>query len=167
MSVTLRVDYGDLVLLENGVYDTVTEEEKLRQDAAESLLNNRDSENPEWFNGSGLFELENNPVLTHELGVGPEVFIYSEVDESILRLMHLQDDDYAITPREKIQEIYSLNVHRLGNSSYLFVLILKNEAGEPVEERFKIKLLSEIPPGISETLVGGLERKLDQGKTFL
>jgi len=167
MSVTLEVAYGDLVLLPEGVYNTVTDEPKLKQDTAESLLNNRDSENPDWFNGSGLFEIEKNPLVTHELGVGAEVFIYSEVDESILRLMNLQDDDPAITSREKIQEIYSLNVHKLGNSSYLFVLILKNEAGEPVEDQFKIKLLSEIPPAISETLVGGLERKLDQGKTFL
>lgn len=167
MSVTLKLEYGNFVLLENGVYSTVTDEAKLAQDTAESLQNNRDSEEPDWYNGSGLFEIEKNPLVTHEIGVGPEVFIYSEVDEAILRLMSLQDDDPYCTPRERIQEIYSLNVEKLGNSSYLFILILKNEAGEPVETPFVIKLLNEIPPGISETLVGGLERKLDQGKTFL
>ena len=167
MSVTLKLLDGDYVLLSNGTYQIVEDEEKCQQDIAESLQNNWDPEDPTWWNGSEIYAIERNPILAHEAGIGPEAFVYNMVDESMLRLMQLQDEDSECSARERILEIFSLNVHRLGNSSFLFILIVKNEAGEPLKERFVVRLLSEIPPGMSETLVGGLEGKADQGKTFL
>jgi hypothetical protein len=162
---------GDFVLLSDGVYDLVEDEEKAAQDIAESLQNNYDSEDPSWFNGSELFRLIGDPafaVRAVRAGLTIETLLHSIVEEAIVRLMDLQDEDDYITDKERISEIQTLQVRRLGNgSSYFFYLVCLNDSNEPIRTDFIIRLIPDLPPGMNEHLAGGTEAIQDVTKTFL
>lgn len=166
MSVTLMLEYGDWVLRPDGVFDIVTGYRKGVQDIAESLQNNYDPEDPSWFNGSTLYEIDKNPMIVAEQGLGAEVLIRTSVEDSILRLMDLQNEDNYVEDDELITEIRNLMVRRIGASSFFFQLVCINNSDQEITERFKLKLLPRLPSGLDESLTGGLELNRDK-KTFL
>ena len=170
MSVTVKLLDGDWVLLSDGVYSLVEAEEKAAQDIAESLQNNYDPDDPSWFNGSELYKLIGDPafaVRAVRAGINIETFVHSIVEDAIIRLMELQDEDDYVDDAERINDIETLQVRRIGMSSYFFYLICKNDSDDPIREDFVIRLLPSLPPGIDEHLSGGTESIQDVTKTFL
>jgi hypothetical protein len=167
MSVTLKLEYGDWVLQSDGTFQTCTGMEKCAQDVGESLQNNYDEDDPSWFNGSTLYLIMNNPQLSVEEGLGVEMQIRTAVEDAVLRLMELQDEDEYVDDSERISEIRSLMVRKVGASTYFFYLYLINDMDQPIERTFRLKLLEGLPPGIDETVSGGTELYQQIKKSFI
>jgi hypothetical protein len=81
--------------------------------------------------------------------------------------MDLQDEDDYISDKERIAEISTLQVRRIGFNSYFFYLICKNDSDDPIKTDFLIRLLPALPSGIDEHLSGGTEALQNVNKTFL
>lgn len=167
MSVTLLVEDGDWVLQSDGTFDTVSGYRKGVQDLAESLKNNYDEEDPSWFNGSTIYKIGENMQVTVESGIGPEMQLRTAVEDSVFRLMELQNEDEYVDDAERITEIRNLMVRGIGRSTYFFYLLCINDLDQEITERFQLKLLPKIPPGLSETLSAGTELRRDIVKSFI
>lgn len=167
MSVTLKLEYGDWVLRPDGVFDTVSGYHKGVQDLGESLQNNYDPDDPSWFNGSTLYQIDQNPMIVAEQGLGAEVLIRTAVEDATLRLMDLQNEDNYCEPEERITEIRQLVVRRVGASSFFFRLHCINDSDQEIVERFKLKLLPQLPSGLDETLSNGTQLDRSIKKTFI
>ena len=167
MSVTLMLEWGDWVLRPDGVYEVVSGYRKGVQDLAETLQNNYDSEDPTWFNGSELYKIDENPIAINEPGIGVEILIRTAVEEALLRLMDLQNEDSYVDDDEHIVEIRTLSVRRIGASSYFFYLHCVTDTDQEITERFTLRLLPQLPTGLSEDLSAGSEIRDGIKKTFL
>ncbi len=167
MSTTLRIQDGDLVLLPQGVFDTVTDEAKLRQDIAETTLNNLDPQNPSWFTGSLLYTVEANPQNIIKSGIGVEQYIQVIIDEALQRLIDLQEEDEYITDKERISEVEQIIVQKIGNSAYIFYAIVRNDSDEQVAEDIVLRVPGSLPPGMAENLSNAFISRQDVSKTFL
>lgn len=167
MSVTLALSYGDWVLQSDGSFAVVSNAYKARQDVAEALKNNYDSANPSWFNGSEIYTLDRNPIIIRGEGIGVEMLLHKFVEESIRRLVDLQEADAFVDSDEHITEIRSLKVVKIGKMSYAFFLKVIVDTDEELDLSFKINLIPELPAGMAENLAAGTTANPDIMKTFL
>ena len=167
MSVTLELQYGDWVLQSDGSFSLVSGAAKGRQDLAEALKNNYDSENPSWFTGSELWKIDSNPTFIVKSGIGVELLIHKYVEEAVRRLVDLQDADAFVDPQEHIIEIRTLKVVKIGKMSYAFFLKVIVDSDDELDLAFKINLIPELPEGMAQSLAQGTELNPDIMKTFL
>ena len=169
MSVTLKMANGDLYVDAAGRYIAIEGIEKCAQDIAESLLNNRDPDFPEWFNGSELYRLTNGEYLRTMSYMQPEELIHTYVEEAVDRLVELQDFDAYVDEDESIVEIALLDVRSIGNLTYAFFLVCLTDSQEPVRVGFTIDLKQQIPAAIRGDVpdAAGPNASLVSGKTFM
>lgn len=161
------MEWGDWVLQSDGTFATVSGYRKGVQDILESLQNNYDEDDPTWFNGSTLYKLTENVQVVAESGIGVELQIRASVEDPILRLMELQAEDDYVDDDERISEIRNLAVRKVGISSYFFYLHCINDSDQPIQERFRLKILPPLPGGIEETIGGGTELYNQIKKSFI
>lgn len=164
MSITIKVDNGDMVADSRGVYATVRGVEKCAQDIAESLLNNWDSDIPPPYNGSDLYLIDRNPVDSTDAGV--ETLVYKMVDDAIDRLMDLQDVDDYVDVDEVIDRIDLLTVKKVGPMSWYFYLRVITESEEFVPYDYQIQLSQQLPDSVAAELPRFLPGT-DRSKTYM
>lgn len=151
MSITLKCDDGDLLVSTTGAFILIDGMQKCAQDIAESLLNNWDPDISNWYNGSELYLIDEDPA-TLSL-VSAEERIRFSVEESILRLQDLQEaDDYA-DEDEIIDEIRTLMVQRVGFMTFGFYLGVVTASEEFVPQNFFINLAQQLPSTFDEAEV--------------
>lgn len=167
MSVTLKLSYGDWVLLSDGTLQIVEGAEKCAQDIGESFQNNRDPDDPSWFNGSELYSLDRNPVLYANSGLAAEMLIRKMLEETLLRLKALQQDDAYCDDAERISYIKTMSVFRIGASSYAFYVVAITDTDEEIQRNYTINLLPQPPVGMAQSMQGGFAAIGSGKKTFL
>ena len=162
MSITLKMVNGDLATDSAGRHLSIEGAEKLAQDLAESLLNNFDPEFPDYFNGSELFRIQQDPIVNNIVLVQER--IRTNVQEAVERLIDLQDLDPYAEDEERIDIIDRIDVQKVGSLSYAFFLLVINQSTEPIPAAFEISLLSELPNSVSDDSALGLS---NQSGSFL
>jgi hypothetical protein len=167
VSVTLKLSYGDWVLLSDGTLQTAEGAEKCAQDIGEGYKNNRDPKDPSWYNGSELYRLDANPVLYANSGLTAELLIRKMLEESLLRLMSLQQDDAYCDDAERISYLKTLSVLRVGASSYAFYSVTITDTDEEIQQNYSMNLLPQPPAGMARSIQGGLALVSGGKKTFL
>ncbi len=143
MSTTLKCDDGDLLIDNRGQFIPINGMQKAAQDIAESLLNNWDPEDDQWWNGSELFKIERSP--SEYAIVGPEEQIRYMVEDAVTRLQDLQEEDAYADDDELIAEIRELWVKPLGDMTYGYYLVAITASEEKVDPAFKIDLNQQLP----------------------
>jgi len=139
---------GDLYVDAAGRYLAIEGEEKCAQDIAESLLNNRDPEFPEWFPGSELYRITNGEATKLVAFISPEELIRTFVEDAVDRLIEMQDIDAYVDDAEAISEIRLLRVDKIGSLSYVFYLIVVTDTDDPIRVGFEIDLNQQLPAAI-------------------
>jgi len=147
MSATIKCDNGDIIAGTNGSFIIVEGIEKCAQDIAESLLNNWEEGDDQYYNGSELFLLMNNQNPASLLTV--EERIRAAVEDAIFRLMDMQDADDNVDEDELIETIRELWVQRLGVAgSYAFFLRVITASDLELPMNFDITLNQMLPTGV-------------------
>jgi hypothetical protein len=143
MSITLKCDDGDLMVSTGGTFIFINGLEKCAQDVAESLLNNWDVELAQYYNGSELYLIDEDPTSLALISTEERIRVY--VEDAVDRLMDLQaSDDYA-DEDEVISEIRELIVERVGFLTYGFYLAVVTESEDYVPQEFFINLGQQLP----------------------
>ena len=150
MSITLKMANGDLVTDSTGRHLNIEGAEKLAQDIAEALLNNFDPEFPTYYNGSELFRLTSDPIVKNVVLLQER--IQSMVHEAIDRLIDQQDLDPYADDEERIDQIERLDVRKVADLTWAFMLIVVNQSDEPIPTAFSVDLLHQLPSSISDEL---------------
>lgn len=148
MSTTIKCDNGDLIVGTSGRFILVDGIEKCAQDIAESLLNNWDENEDQYYNGSELFLLlrDQNSVLA---GIAVEERIRNAVEEAVFRLMDMQEADDYVDEDELIEQIRELWVQRLGvDGSYAFFLRVITMSELELPMNFDLTLNQMLPQGV-------------------
>ena len=148
MSYTLKCDDGDLLVNAAGGYVSIFGLEKVAQDIAESLLNNKDPDEETYYNGSELYQIGNQTTILNTIGV--EEWVHTMVMESMERLMDSQDEDNYIDEEESIDEIRELTVEQVGYFSWRFMLRVLTESEQNIPMTFDITLAQQLPDSIAE-----------------
>lgn len=151
MSITLKMEGGDLALDSAGRHLNIEGAEKLAQDIAESLLNNFDPEFPDYFNGSELFRVQQDPIANNTILAQERIRSY--VQDAMDRLIDLQDLDAYAEDEERIDIVDRIDVKQVGSLSYAFYLAVINQSAELVPTAFEINLLSELPSSLSDEVL--------------
>lgn len=146
MSATLKCDYGDLLVDNRGTFIPIDGLQKCAQDIAESLLNNWDPEDEQWWNGSELYQIERSPSSFGVVGVQDR--IRSMVEDAIVRLQDLQEEDGYVDDAELIEEIRELWVKPLGDMTYGYYLVAITASGDKVDPAFTIDLSHQLPTSL-------------------
>ena len=167
LSITLKLSYGDWVLLSDGSLQTVSEAEKCAQDIGESFQNNRDPVNPSWYNGSELYLIDRNPTMYASSGLAAEMMIRKMLEESLLRLKAQQGDDLYCDDAERIDYLKTLRVDRIGSSSYAFYAVAITDTDEPVLQNYAIRLIPTMPSGMAQSVLKAQAAASSGKKTFL
>lgn len=148
LSVTLKMENGDLALDSGGRHINIQGAEKLSQDTAESLLNNFDPEFPSFFNGSELFAISEDPIANNDIGI--QQSIHSSVEEAVSRLQDMQDLDPYTDDDERIDEILDLDVRKHGTATWSFFLLLQVDSDDQIPLDFEINLLNQLPSSLRD-----------------
>jgi len=167
MSFTIKCDDGDLVTDTANKYVVIDKLEKCAQDLAESLLNSWDPEFEQYYNGSELYKIDENPTMFDDIGA--EEFIRNAIEESVARLQDLQDADEFVDPEEAIDDIATLKVAKVpdSKSTWYFYLKVLTESEDFVEQDFDISLEQQLPASVRSGWPRSfLPATLDRGDTF-
>ncbi len=148
MSFTLKCDNGDLMVSAAGGYVVISGLEKVAQDIAESLLNNKDPDLETYYNGSELYRIGENTTLLDTIGV--EEWVHTMVMESIDRLIDSQDEDAYVDEEESIDTIRELTVEKVGYLSWQFMLRVITESDQNIPMNFDITLSQQLPDSLAE-----------------
>jgi hypothetical protein len=153
MSITLKCDNGDLIVSTGGTFIFINGLEKCAQDIAESLLNSWDVDLVQYYNGSELYRIAEDPeTLTL---ISAEERIRLAVDDSIDRLIDLQEADDFVDEDEQIDEVRDLLVERVGFMTYAFYLNVVTASEEQVPLDFFIELTQQLPTTFDQDAVLG------------
>lgn len=153
MSITLKCDNGDLIVSTGGTFIFINGLEKCAQDIAESLLNSWDVDLVQYYNGSELYRVAEDPeTLTL---ISAEERIRLAVDDSIDRLIDLQEADDFVDEDEQIDEVRDLLVERVGFMTYAFYLNVVTASEEQVPLDFFIELTQQLPTTFDQDAVLG------------
>ena len=146
MSITLKCDDGDLLVDNRGQFIPINGMQKCAQDIAESILNNWNSEDNQWWNGSELYQLERDPSMYAD--VEAEEQIRYMVEDAVMRLQALQEEDGEVDGDELIEEIRELWVKPLGNMTYGYYIVAITASDEKVDPTFTISLSHQLPSSL-------------------
>jgi len=138
---------GDLVKAASGSLGEVDQLEKCAQDVAETYLTNYDPFDPPWHaTGSEFYLIDNNVFAYNAMGI--EAMVRDMADGALRRLMDAQLEDAYADDEERIVEIKSINVWKVGQLSWAFYSVLVTDSDENVETGFDIDLTQQLPAGI-------------------
>lgn len=149
MSTTLKMSNGDLAVDGAGRTVDIRGIEKSAQDMAEAFLNNYDSHNPYYFNGSEFWRLDT--MTFPKGGATASTTIETMARDAIKRLQELQEDDPYVDDDELIAEIRVLRAQPIGQLSYAFYCLAITDSNDPAAVGFDIDLLQQLPAGIAQT----------------
>jgi len=147
MSVTFKMDNGDLLLDAAGRLATCQGLEKSAQDIGETLLNNYDPSDPSHYIGSELYKLDR---MTFSAG-GMDAIMTIEVftRDAVKRLMEMQENDTEVDDDELISEIEYLQVRKIGSMSYAFYLKCITDSNLAAEVNFDINMKQQLPGAVA------------------
>lgn len=156
MASTLKKKDGDIVLqASNGRPFFVEGNEKLAQDAADSLLTDYD---PERQYGSTVSSIETANSNQAIVGMFNRGFIRQSVRDSLERLqaLQLQRSD-QLTSFEAIAEIEAVRVYQTSSTGYVFVVNVVPFGGlDKIPTSFKINLRHQFLNSSKPNLPGGI-----------
>lgn len=146
MSLSWKMTAGDLTLDGAGRLVEVQGIEKSVQDLLESLLNNYDPDDPDWFNGSEFYKLDSLVVPLDDVGVDTLIEYYAR--SATQRLMELQENDPYVDEDELISEIQAIVAQPLGDLTWGFFMRCLTESLQPATVGFDVQPMQRLPSNL-------------------